>query len=252
MIPAEYAALVHGLFEAAALAIGAALYRFGKRRAGGPGILAPGEFAVAVGCVFGAAIGNKAVFWIEMPHLFIQYWQTPTVLFGGQSMVGGLLGGLIGVEVAKTLTGITRSTGDAFVMPVLLGLAIGRLGCFLAGLEDGTFGVATDLPWAIDFGDGVGRHPTQLYEIGFAGVLAWMLARWRARLADRPGLRFRLMLVAYLLWRLLIDGLKPVPYVYPLGLSGIQWTCLAALIVYLPATVRLWATLPGLPERKNA
>jgi len=79
-----------------------------------------------------------------------------------------------------------------------------------------------------------------------------MLARWRARLADRPGLRFRLMLVAYLLWRLLIDGLKPVPYVYPLGLSGIQWTCLAALIVYLPATVRLWATLPGLPERKNA
>lgn len=252
MIPAEYAALVHGLFEAAALGIGAALYRFAKRRAGGPGILAPGEFAVAVGCIFGAAIGNKAVFWIEMPHLFVQYWQTPTVLFGGQSMVGGLLGGLIGVEIAKKLTGITRSTGDAFVMPVLLGLAIGRVGCFLAGLEDGTFGVATDLPWGIDFGDGVHRHPTQLYEIAFAGLLAWGLAHWRERLADRPGLQFKLMLVAYLSWRLAVDGIKPVPYVYPLGLSGIQWVCLTALIVYLPATVRLWAALPGLPERKNA
>jgi len=252
VIPAEYAALVHGLFEALALALGAAAYRFAKRRAGGPGILAPGEFAVAVGCVFGAAVGNKAVFWIEMPHLFIQYWQTPTLLFGGQSMVGGLLGGLIGVEIAKKLTGITRSTGDAFVMPVLLGLAIGRIGCFLAGLEDGTYGTATALPWGIDFGDGVRRHPTQLYEIAFAGLLAWLLAHWHDRLADRPGLQFKLMLVAYLAWRLAVDGIKPVPYVYPFGLSGIQWVCLAALIVYLPATVRLWAALPGLPERKNA
>ncbi|MBS1143993.1 MAG: Prolipoprotein diacylglyceryl transferase [Proteobacteria bacterium] len=252
MIPAEHAALVHGLFEAAALAIGAALYRVNKRRAGGPGILAPGEFAVAVGCVFGAAIGNKVVFWIELPHLFMQYWPTPAVLFGGQSMVGGLLGGLIGVEIAKKLTGITRSTGDAFVMPVLLGLAIGRVGCFLAGLEDGTFGVATELPWGIDFGDGIRRHPTQLYEIAFAGLLAWALAHWRERLADRPGLSFKLMVVAYLAWRLAVDGIKPVPYVYPLGLSGIQWVCLLALMAYLPATVRLWAAQPGLPEGNKA
>jgi phosphatidylglycerol---prolipoprotein diacylglyceryl transferase len=241
MIPAEYAALVHGLFEALALALGAAAYRAAKRRAGGPGILAPGEFAVAVGCVFGAAIGNKAVFWIEMPHLFVQHWQTPTVLFGGQSMVGGLLGGLIGVEIAKKLNGITRSTGDAFVFPVLLGLAIGRVGCFLAGLEDGTYGVATDLPWGIDFGDGIRRHPTQLYEIAFAGLLAWALARWRDRLADRPGLLFKFMLVAYLVWRLAIDTLKPVPYVYPLGLSGIQWVCLIGLVIYLPGVWRQWA-----------
>ena len=240
MIPVEYAALVHGFFEMLGLAVGAATYRRARRQMGGRGILAPGEFAIAVGCVFGAAIGNKAVFWIEMPHLFVQYWQTPAVLFGGQSMVGGLLGGLLGVEIAKKLTGITRSTGDAFVMPVLLGLAIGRVGCFLAGLEDGTFGVATNLPWGIDFGDGVRRHPTQLYEIAFAGVLAWVLSRWRGRLVDRPGLLFKLMLVAYLAWRLAVDDIKPVPYVYPLGLSGIQWVCVLGLAVYLPILVRVW------------
>jgi prolipoprotein diacylglyceryltransferase len=252
MISVEYAALVHGFFEMLGLTVGAALYRRARRQIGGRGILAPGEFAIAVGCVFGAAIGNKAVFWIEMPHLFAQYWQTPTVLFGGQSMVGGLLGGLIGVEIAKKLAGITHSTGDAFVMPVLLGLAIGRVGCFLAGLEDGTFGVPTDLPWGINFGDGIRRHPTQLYEIAFAGALAWVLSLLQGRLADRPGLLFKLMVVAYLAWRLAVDGIKPVPYSYPLGLSGIQWVCLAALIVYLPATVRLWAAQTSLPERKNA
>ncbi|WP_412478069.1 prolipoprotein diacylglyceryl transferase [Azonexus sp. IMCC34839] len=240
MIPNEYAAFVHGFFEMLGLSLGAALYRLQRRKMGGQSILAPGEFAVAIGCVFGAAFGNKAVFWIEMPHLFVQHWATPTLLFGGQSMVGGLVGGLLGVEIAKKLTGITRSTGDAFVFPTLLGLMIGRVGCFLAGLEDGTFGVSTDLPWGIDFGDGMPRHPTQLYEILFAGLLWIVLARWRTALADRPGLLFKLMFVAYLLWRLLIDGLKPVPYAYPLGWSGIQWVCLVVLLIYLPLAWQQW------------
>lgn len=242
-LPHEQAALVHGIFEMLALGIGAAYYRLLRRQAGGGSILHGEGFVVAVGCVFGAAIGNKAVFWIEMPHLFVQYWNTPTLLLGGQSMVGGLLGGLIGVEIAKKLNGITHSTGDAFVFPVLLGLMIGRVGCFLAGLEDGTFGNPSGLPWAVDFGDGIPRHPTQLYEILFAGLLWWVLAGMRGRLAVRSGLLFKLMLVGYLGWRLLVDGIKPIPYAYPLGLSGIQWVCLLALLFYLPPTYRQWSAV---------
>ena len=252
MIPAESAALIHGIFEALALALGTMYYRFLRQKQVGKGIFSSGEFAVAIGCIFGAAFGNKAVFWIEMPHLFVQYWFTPKLLFGGQSMVGGLLGGLIGVEIAKKLTGITRSTGDAFVFPVLLGLMIGRVGCFLAGLEDGTYGNPTDLPWGVDFGDGISRHPTQLYEIAFAGASWLALRRLQPLLAPRPGLLFKTLLVGYLAWRLAVDGIKPVPYVYPLGLSGIQWVCLAALVVYLPVTVRQWLALPGLHERRVA
>ena len=252
MIPAESAALIHGIFEALALALGTMYYRFLRQKQVGKGIFSSGEFAVAIGCIFGAAFGNKAVFWIEMPHLFVQYWFTPKLLFGGQSMVGGLLGGLIGVEIAKKLTGITRSTGDAFVFPVLLGLMIGRVGCFLAGLEDGTYGNPTDLPWGIDFGDGISRHPTQLYEIAFAGASWLALRRLQPLLAPQPGLLFKTLLVGYLAWRLAVDGIKPVPYVYPLGLSGIQWVCLAALVVYLPVTVRQWLALPGLQERRVA
>lgn len=237
MIPEQYAALTHSLFEMAALAIGTAFYRL-SRRSAGAGFLHGKEFAVTIGCIFGAAIGNKLVFWIEMPHLLAQVWNTPQLVLGGQSMVGGLLGGLIGVEIAKKLNGITRSTGDAFVLPVLLGLMVGRVGCFLAGLADGAFGNPTDLPWGIDFGDGVRRHPTQLYEIVFAGGLMLVLSHWRDRLADRPGLLFKLMLVAYLAWRLAVDAIKPVPYTYPLGLSGIQWVSLIGLLRYLPAVLQ--------------
>ncbi|MCG2576200.1 prolipoprotein diacylglyceryl transferase [Dechloromonas sp. XY25] len=242
-IPAEQAALVHGIFEMLALVVGAAYYRLLRRRSGGGSILHGAGFVVAAGCVFGAAIGNKLVFWVEMPHLLAQYWTTPTVLFGGQSMVGGLLGGLIGVEIAKKLNGIAQSTGDAFVFPVLLGLMIGRAGCFLAGLADGTYGNPSGLPWAIDFGDGIPRHPTQLYEILFAGLLWWGLATARQRLALPPGLLFKLMLIAYLAWRLLVDAIKPIPYAYPFGLSGIQWVCLVGLVIYLPVVWRQWVSV---------
>lgn len=115
---------------------------------------------------------------------------------------------------------------------------IGRVGCFLAGLADGTYGLPTDLPWGVDFGDGIPRHPTQLYEIAFAGALWLGLRRLQARLASQPGLLFKTMLVAYLLWRLAVDALKPVPFAYPLGLSGIQWVCLLALLAYGPLAWR--------------
>ncbi|MFN3304372.1 MAG: prolipoprotein diacylglyceryl transferase [Roseateles sp.] len=232
---APTAAWAHTAFAYAGMALGAALWRRALRRQQRGGALAPGNFGVLVGLLLGAAIGNKAVFLIERPDVVLAMWQSGTLTFPGQSIVGGLLGGLIGVEIAKKLTGQTRSTGDAMVLPIAVGLAIGRIGCLLAGLHDDTYGLPTSLPWGMDFGDGVPRHPTQLYEIAVVLPLGWLLHR--ARFAT-PGLAFKLFLNAYLLWRLGVEFLKPVPVAYPLGLSGIQWTCLVALAVYLPLTLR--------------
>jgi len=246
-MPLDQPGSVHALFEFLGLLVGVQLYRYLRRRQGGSLLQGPG-FAVALGCVFGAAIGNKLVFWAEFPHLLPLYWNRPEVWLGGQSMVGGLLGGLLGVELAKRSVGLRESTGDTFVLPILLGLVIGRVGCFLAGLADGTYGNPTALPWGVDFGDGIPRHPTQLYEIAFATPLAWGLHRLGPRLSPVPGLRFKLMLTAYLLWRLLVDGLKPVPFDYGLGLSGIQLVCLLALLAYLPLVRRDWGRLQTLRE----
>ena len=63
------------------------------------------------------------------------------------------------------------------VWPIAVGLAIGRVGCFLAGLHDDTYGLPTALPWGVDFGDGTPRHPTQLYEIAVVLPLGWALRR---------------------------------------------------------------------------
>src|SRR5258708_36630797 len=63
-----------------------------------------------------------------------------------------------------------RSTGDLCVYPLIFGQCVGRIGCFLTGLDDHTHGNFTSLPWGVNFGDGP-RHPTQLYEILFLLIL---------------------------------------------------------------------------------
>lgn len=233
---ATTAALVHATVEAAGIATGVALYRRQRARLGLAGLTQRGGFALVVGLLLGAAIGNKAVFLIERPEV-LQRLLAGEWLMPGQSIVGGLLGGLVGVEMAKAMTGQTASTGDAMVWPIAIGLAIGRIGCFLAGLHDDTFGLPTTLPWAMDLGDGVPRHPTALYDLAVALALAWGV---HGRFTRVPGLAFKLFLAGYLAWRLGIDGLKPVPHAYALGWSGIQWTCALALALYAPFVTRAW------------
>ena len=78
----------------------------------------------------------------------------------------------------------------------------------------------------------------QLYEIAFVPAVAFLLQAGRGRFDRIPGLRFKLFLACYLAWRLAIDGLKPVFFGYPGGLSGIQWVCVIALLTYLPLVLR--------------
>ena len=51
----------------------------------------------------------------------------------GMSVLGGVLGGFIGVEIFKKIVGHKESTGDAFAIAIPIGHAIGRIGCFLSG-----------------------------------------------------------------------------------------------------------------------
>ena len=137
----------------------------------------------------------------------------------------------LAVEWVKRMYGIRVRTGDLYAVPLCVGIAIGRIGCFMAGLTDDTYGTPTGLPWGIDFGDGIPRHPTQLYEI----IFLFIAGACAGSVQQRPhpqGATFRLFLAAYLSWRILIDLIKPQPRVY--GLNLIQWACVAGLLVLAP------------------
>lgn len=229
---------VHYVLECAALAIGAWVYRRRKAGQGVSSVLRGPIYPLVLGCLLGAAVGNKAMFWIENPHLWAQAVNTPALWLQGQSIVGGLLGGWMGVELGKWLSGWQAPrTGDDFVPAILSGILVGRVGCFVSGLNDGTYGLPTGMPWGIDLGDGIPRHLAPLYEwvLALAALLTWQC--WSRALAHTQGLAFRCWMLGYMLWRLGIDALKPVPYAYWGGLSGIQWVCcVAALLI----TISIW------------
>ncbi|MEM7796065.1 MAG: prolipoprotein diacylglyceryl transferase family protein [Cyanobacteria bacterium P01_C01_bin.118] len=185
--------------------------------------------SIITGGMVGAVLGAKLLVLLQHIDLIWLDWRQWLLLIPqGKTIVGALLGGLIGVEVTKSWIGVTRSTGDVFVYPLLVGTAIGRIGCFLTGLSDRTYGITTSLPWGINFGDGILRHPTQLYEILFLLLLGIALA-WRKQSPYRSGELFQLYLGSYLSFRFLIDFLKPDFHLF-LGMSAVQCACLLGML----------------------
>lgn len=128
------------------------------------------------------------------------------------SVAGALAGGIAAVELWKWRRGVRRSTGGAFVLPLAVGIAVGRLGCFFSGLPDFTYGAASSVPWAVDIGDGVARHPVQLYEALAMALFA--LVYLRARIAGVHWARahaFHAFAIVYAVQRFVWEFAKPYP-----------------------------------------
>lgn len=219
---------LHRLFELLAFLLGYRLYVWLRARTQDPLSVEQRRW-IFVGAAGGAWLGSHLLGILERPYQLVNFhWAQ---LFVDKTIVGGLLGGLIGVEYTKKWLGTRRSSGDLMVYPILFGLAVGRLGCHFAGLEDGTHGNPTGLPWGIDFGDGIPRHPVQAYEMLYLGGLAVFLFFQEKRRPLAEGARFKLFMTGYLLWRLALECWKPV-WVSPLGLSTLQLAALGGLWYY--------------------
>lgn len=234
----------HLVFETAAYVIAFRVYLLLRKRMG-DALDVGNRWWVIAAAAMGAVVGSKVLYWFEEPALTLAHWREPAYLMGGKTIVGALLGGLLAVETAKRLLGIRQRAGDLFAVALCVGIAIGRIGCFLTGLDDHTSGVATSLPWGVNFGDGITRHPTQLYEIGFALTLGAFL--WRRM--QRPfvsGDIFKMFMVAYFGFRLACDFLKPDVRVF-LGMSSIQLACVAMLVYYVRDIAR-WC---GVGSKRN-
>ena len=219
---------MHLFFEILAYIVGYRMYVWLRKRTVDP-ISDENRAWIFIGAAAGAFIGSHLLGILEQPaelvHFSLLMW------YANKTILGGLLGGLIGVETTKKIIGVDRSSGDLLVYPLLASMAIGRLGCHVAGLEDGTFGLPSNLPWAMDFGDGIRRHPVNLYEIFILSAIACYLW-WREKKTPLPeGMRFKIFMTGYLLWRFLAEWLKPVWW-FPFGLTSIQLACLAGLFYY--------------------
>jgi phosphatidylglycerol---prolipoprotein diacylglyceryl transferase len=218
----------HQIFEILAYTIGFRYYLWLRKQSTDP-ISEMNRLWIFIGACMGAFFMAHLVGILEKP----EFLQRLDLLYfmGNKTIVGGIVGGLIGVEITKKIIGESHSSGDLIAYPLMLGMAIGRIGCFLAGLEDGTYGIATNMPWGIDFGDNIRRHPTQLYDVIFLLSLWQILLGIEKKYVLQAGARFKLFMTAYLAYRFGVEFIKPIHF-FSFGLGTIQIVCILTLIYY--------------------
>ena len=175
--------------------------------------------ALVVGAILGAVLLGSAYSLRQgVPHL-------------SHSVAGALAGAIVAIELYKAFAGIEGSTGVIWVGSLCVGIAVGRIGCLFAGLADDTFGIPTSLPWGIDLGDGIARHPVQLYEsASMLAFLAVYLIALRRRAAWTTTRAFYWFVAWYAAQRFVWEYFKPYPRL--IGPLDIFQLCALGLLAY--------------------
>lgn len=175
--------------------------------------------ALVAGAILGAVLLGSAYSLRQgVPHL-------------SHSVAGALAGAIVAIEFYKAFAGIKGSTGVIWVGSLCVGIAVGRLGCLFAGLADDTFGIPTSLPWGIDLGDGVARHPVQLYEsASMLAFLAFYLVALRRRAPWTTTRAFYWFVGWYAAQRFVWEFFKPYPRL--VGPLDIFQLCALGLLAY--------------------
>jgi phosphatidylglycerol:prolipoprotein diacylglycerol transferase len=180
--------------------------------------------------IIGAIIGARLYYVLFSD--WTQFWHNPPSLFavwqGGLAIHGALLGGFL---VALVYTRLQRISfwkfADTLAPSIILGQAIGRIGCFFNG---DAHGYPTDLPWGLIYSTdspagqmfpGKPLHPTQLYEMVLNIVIFGFL--WKLRKYIKvDGHLFLLYVVLYSAIRIFVEHFRADKLTYFGNLSAAQ------------------------------
>lgn len=219
----------HVVIEPLAMFIGYRYYVHLRKKRGDV-INSRNRWWIILGAMLGAIAGSRLIGGLENIPQMQQAFNTWLYFYQNKTVLGGLLGGIAGVELVKKGIGEKQNSGDLFVYPLLLAISIGRLGCFSMGVYEETYGTVTRSIMGIDLGDGLPRHPVTLYEIAFLVLLWGWLTYVQKNYRLAGGLLFKLFIIAYCIFRFAAEYLKPR---YTIGgLSVIQMACIAGLCYY--------------------
>lgn len=181
-------------------------------------------FYIIIGGLLGGRLLYLTFYPLEVianPISIVKVWE------GGMSIHGGIIGGLVAGLIFTKRKGLDFWKLADLVSPsLILGQAIGRIGCFLNG---DSYGTATKLPWGVKFPglEGV-RHPAQLYEMILDFIVFAILWARRDKTAFKGELFFDYV-ISYSIVRALVEFFRDSPKV--LGpISPAQIASVAAIV----------------------
>lgn len=168
------------------------------------------NFVLIISLILGARIGYilfyNLSYYLGHPLEIIAVWQ------GGLSFHGAFLGMMLGGWLFCRKHGLNfLATTDVYVVPIPIGLGLGRIGNFINGE---LFGRVSDVPWAMLFPGGgpVPRHPSQLYECFLEGILLftvmWILRIFHYRRGWPAGTLVAVFMIGYGSLRILVEQFR--------------------------------------------
>lgn len=189
----------------------------------------------AIGTVLGGRLGYvlfyKPAHFLSHPLEIFMVWQ------GGMAFHGGLIGVIAAMGLFAWRRGWRFLEISDFIAPLVpLGLAAGRMGNFINGE---LWGRPTTVPWGMVFpqaGDGIARHPSQLYQFAGEGILLFLVLWLYSSRPRAMGAISGLFLVGYGVMRFLAEfAREPDAFLglLGLGLSMGQWLSLPMIALGL-------------------
>lgn len=183
------------------------------------------SFYVLIAGIIGGVIGAKIPIWILDFPLIVKSFPDLTPILSGRTITCGFIGGTLAVLYIKRKVKIKDRKGNLFAPAIAIGVAIGRIGCFLRGC---CYGIPTNLPWGVNFGDGILRYPTQLFESGFMLILFFYLMYKRPK--AKPGYLFYLFMNLYFTFRFFEEFIRAGDRFF--GFTVFQYVSVLALLFF--------------------
>jgi phosphatidylglycerol---prolipoprotein diacylglyceryl transferase len=156
---------------------------------------------------------------------------------GGRTVLGGILGGWLVVEVVKWRIGLRAPTGDAFAAPLAVALACGRVGCIFGGCCAGQ--LCEPHWWAWHDATGQPHLPVQFMEVIFHSIAA-LTCVWLYRTQRGQGRLLAGYLALYAVLRFSVEGIR----LHPPLLGPFTWYQLLALALFALAATTWWRRRP--------
>ncbi|MFI5031168.1 MAG: prolipoprotein diacylglyceryl transferase [Reyranellales bacterium] len=184
----------------------------------------------ALGVILGGRIGYvlfyKPSFFLENPTQIVMLWE------GGMSFHGGLLGVITAILAFSFKNGISPFLlSDLVALVTPIGLFFGRIANFINGE---LWGRPSDVPWAMIFprGGPMPRHPSQLYQAAFEGILLFSLVLVVWKFTDgrrRPGLITGTFCIGYAVARIVGETFRE-PDSFLGFILGSDWLTMGMLL----------------------
>jgi phosphatidylglycerol---prolipoprotein diacylglyceryl transferase len=160
---------------------------------------------IILGIIFGGRIGY--IFFYNFNYYSNNILDIFKIWQGGMSFHGGLLGVIIVTILFSKKNNINPLRYlDIISLVAPIGIFFGRIANFI---NSELYGVETNLPWGVKFIliDNLYRHPTQLYEAFFEGVILFLILLYfrNKGFVKSPGLLSSLFLIFYSVFRFIIE-----------------------------------------------